>query len=230
MILDFSPNKNIENWETIYQQKKAGNYLTYPSEHLVSLFFQHKVEINLQGNCLDFGFGSANNSEFLIQHMQHLYGIEIAESSLLNARKRLANYPNFNPDNFKITNGKLDFSELFFDLIVAWQMLYYNDKKSLIATIAKLHRYLKPDGILICTLITHNDIKVKYAKCIAPDTYEIDDRISHQEGCHVFSPKNKEDFLALFEAFDDIDVGYYERTSFLKENATSEYYLIARKK
>ncbi|PRC91479.1 class I SAM-dependent methyltransferase [Solimicrobium silvestre] len=222
-------DKNAENWEAIYRQKKAGNYLIYPSEHLVSLFFQNKAAITLSGKCLDFGFGSANNSEFLIQQMQELYGIEIAESSLISAKNRLAKYTNFNPENFKLIAKEHDFNHNFFDLIVAWQMLYYNDMANLELTIAKLADYLKPGGILICTLITNNDVKVRHANRVAADTYEIDHRIPHQEGCKVFSPKNKDDFLALFQAFNVIDVGYYERTSFLAENSTSEYYLIAKK-
>ncbi len=222
--------KNSENWEAIYGQKKAGNFLMYPSEHLVSLFFQNKSAINLTGRALDFGFGSGNNSEFLIQQMNELYGIEIAESSLPTAKNRLSRYDNFNPAYFKAGNKKNDFDANFFDLIVAWQMLYYNDEPGLIASIARLHHYLKPSGILICTLITHNDVKVKHAKRIAEDNFEIDSRIPHQEGCRVFSPKNKAGFLALFHEFEEIDVGYYERTSFLTENTTSEYYLVARKK
>lgn len=228
-----SIDKNAQNWEMIYNQKKAGNFLIYPSEHLVSLFFQNKSLFNLNGNCLDFGFGSANNSEFLIQQLSQpgqLYGLEIAESSLLIAQQRLNKYKNFSANNFKISSGKSDFDINFFDLVIAWQMLCYNNKTSLISTIAKLHNYLKRNGILICTLTTHNDVKVKYANLVAEDTYEVDSRIPHQEGCHVVSPKNKEDFVALFHAFDVIDVGYYERASFIQENSASEYYLIAKKK
>lgn len=47
------------------------------------------------------------------------------------------------------------------------------------------------------------------------DTYEIDERIPHQEGCRVFSPKNEQEILALFDRFEVVDCGYYERASFL---------------
>ena len=58
-------DKNIENWDQIYTQNKAGSFLNYPNENLVTLFFHNKKLINQNGACLDFGFGSANNSEFL---------------------------------------------------------------------------------------------------------------------------------------------------------------------
>lgn len=224
---DNRTNKNAENWEAIYRQKKAGNYLMYPSEHLVTLFFQHKSIINLQGRCLDFGFGSANNAEFLIQQMSQLFGIDISDSSVACARERLKNYPNFSSINWSTKPLERD---NFFDLVVAWQMLYYNDKAGLVATIDKLHRSMKSSGIFIATLITPNDVKVKLANRISIDEYEIDHRIPHQQGCRVYLPQNKEAFLALFTEFDVIDVGYYERSSYLVDNATSEYYVVARKR
>ncbi len=88
-------DKNITNWEEIYSNNKAGSFLNYPNENLVTLFFQNRQYINQDGKCLDFGFGSSNNSEFLIQHMQELYGVEISQSSVNIAKKRLAKFDNF---------------------------------------------------------------------------------------------------------------------------------------
>lgn len=109
-------------------------------------------------------------------------------------------------------------------------MLYYNDKQGLLTSIAKLYEWLKPGGMLLCTLITPRDVKVKNARLIDVDTYVIDGRIPTQEGCKVFSPKNEQEFLGLFDRFDVIDYGYYERASSASENTSSEYYLVAKKK
>jgi len=222
-------NKNVANWDNIYSNNKPGSYLNYPNENLVTLFFHNRNVINLKGKCLDYGFGSANNSEFLIQHMSELYGIEISESSVNIAKKRLARFGNFHPDNFVVSGQEQNFAG-FFDLIVAWQMLYYNDKAGLSSSITKLYECLRPGGILLCTLITARDVKIKHAELVNEDTYVIDGRIPHQEGCNICSPKSEQDFLNLFKRFEVIDYGYYERASFLFENTASEYYLVARKK
>jgi len=222
-------DKNIANWDDIYRNNKAGSFLSYPNENLVTLFFQNRKSINLNGRCLDYGFGSANNAEFLIQNMRELYGIEISESSVTIAKKRLAKFGNFNPDNFSVSGNEQDLTG-YFDLIVAWQMLYYNDRAGLILSISKLYEWLKPDGVFMCTLITPRDVKVKNAKQIDVDTYVIDERIPTQKDCKVFSPKNEQEFLTLFDRFEVIDCGYYERASFLSENTASEYYLVAKKK
>jgi SAM-dependent methyltransferase len=222
-------DKNIANWDDIYSNNKAGSFLNYPNENLVTLFFQNRTSINLKGRCLDYGFGSANNSEFLIQHMQELYGIEISESSVNIAKNRLARFGNFNPANFLVSGSEPNLAD-HFELIVAWQMLYYNNKQGLLASIVRLYEWLKPGGMLLCTLITPRDVKVKNAKQVDVDTYVIDERIPTQEGCKVYSPRNQQEFLDLFDRFEVIDCGYYERASTLSKNAASEYYLVAKKK
>jgi len=223
-------DKNQINWEDIYSLKKPGNYMNYPSEHLVSLFFQNRAAIRCDGTCLDYGFGSGNNTEFLIQRMKQIYGLEIATSSLDIIDQRLRHYDNYQPDHFKVSNDETPFPGGFFDLIVAWQVLCYNDHDSLVSAIAKLDRYLNRDGILICTLTKQNDVKVQLSEPIAKNTYRVDQRIPHQAGCVVYSPENQSEFLALFSAFRVIDYGYYERSSLVHENTAAEYYLVAAKK
>ncbi len=221
-------DNNIKNWDDIYSANKAGCFMNYPNDNFVTLFFQNKKHINTSGKCLDYGFGSANNSEFLLQHMGELFGIEISKSCLEIANKRLSKFTNYHPDNFFIDGDNKCFNGCF-DLVVAWQMLYYNDKAGLNSSIDKLFNYLKVNGILICTLITPKDVKVKHSTMVDKDTYLIDKRIPHQEGCMVFSPKTDKDFIKLFARFEIVDHGYYERASFLFENTTSEYYLVAKK-
>lgn len=222
-------NKNISNWDDIYSNKKAGSFLHYPNENLVTLFFQNKQAINLNGRCLDYGFGSANNTEFLIQHIHEIYGIEISESSLDIANNRLAKFKNFRKTNFFLWGKEPDLAGKF-DLIVAWQVLYYNDKQGLLTCIEKMYDYLVPGGVLMCTMITPRDVKVKNAQKIDSNVYVIDKRIPTQEGCLVFSSASEKDFLLLFNRFDVLDHGYYERSSSLSGNVASEYYLVAKKK
>lgn len=161
--------------------------------------------------------------------MNDFYGIEISESCIDIASKRLAQFVNFKKENLLVSVSEQSLTS-HFDLIVAWQMLYYNDTKGLATSIANLHDWLKPGVVLICTLITSNDVKVKHSVLVDENTYVIDGRIPTQDGCKVFSPRNKEEFLGLFSGYDILDVGYYERASYLSENTASEYYLVAKKR
>jgi len=221
-------DKNIKNWKKIYSRGLAGGLLRYPNENLVALFTKYKSLINLEGCCLDYGFGSANNSEFLVQYMASLHGVEIASSCLDIARDRLAAYKKFDPSLF-VVRQDLSGYENKFDLVVAWQVLCYNDMQGLKDRVRMLQASLKPGGILITTLTIQSDIKAKFASQVAPNTFVIDERIPHQEGCQIFAVKDKNEFLSIFEAFEVLDAGWFGRGSFCEERTLSEYYLVARK-
>ena len=223
-------NQNIINWNNIYKNHGAGSFLNYPNEVLVTLFYRYRKYINLDGKCLDYGFGSGNNSEFLIQHMRQMYGSEISESAISAVNSRLSKYENFDKKLFSL-EFKSDFCD--FDLIIAWQVLYYNTKDSFQQALDNLVNSLKVNGILIVSLSTHKDIKVTMSKKIDKNTFVIGDFIPHQTGCTMYSPATKEEFLHFFEPYnlETLDYGYFENMSYIKsENCLSEYYLVARKK
>ena len=220
--------QNASNWERIYSGGKAGSYLNYPSETLVTLFHQQKRLINQKGRGLDFGFGSANNSEFLIRHMQELHGLEVAQASVRIACERLAGFSNFQSSNFRVSGSEGDLTGTY-DLIVAWQVLCYNDLAGVRSSIARLRGWLKPGGVLMCTLMTPRDVKVRFSRPLAEDTYAIDERIPEQEGCVVYAPGTAQRFLSLFGEFSVLDHGHFERGSDVSMYLTSEYYAVALK-
>jgi SAM-dependent methyltransferase len=223
-------NNNIQNWDNIYKNKGPGSFLNYPSEILVAAFFRYKSLINLDGKCLDYGFGSGNNSEFLIQNMKELYGVEISDSAITAVKDRLKDYENFDEKNFANT---LPTTSDFFDLIVAWQVLCYNTKESFNQSVTKLINSLKSGGIFITSISTHTDVKVSASKEIDKNTFTIGDLFPHQSGCVMFSPSSKEEFLQFFEGYnlEILDYGYFENMSYTDpRKCLSEYYLIARKK
>jgi SAM-dependent methyltransferase len=218
-----------DRWEEIYKLGKPGAFLHYPSEHLVTLFHQNKHRINTHGKVLDYGFGSGNNSEFLIQSMGEFYGIEISEASIDNLTKRFSTQPKFHTENIFHTRdrGKIDCQ---FDLIVAWQVLYYNDFKGLDEAINWICDSLLEDGVFIVTMITDRDIKVRSSRSLGSGLRIIDERIPHQEGCIVISLADHEAFLQCFHRFNILDFGHYERHSQSTKITASEHYAVMVKK
>ena len=222
-------SRSEDRWEEIYKLGKPGAFLHYPSEHLVTLFHQNKHRINTLGKVLDYGFGSGNNSEFLMQSMGQFYGIEISEASIHNLAKRFSNEPKFHPENIYHTRDRVKLA-CQFDLIVAWQVLYYNDYKGLEDTLSWIHDSLHTGGIFIATMITNRDVKSKYSRALTNGLRVIDERIPHQEGCVVINLLNQEEFVGLFRNWDIIDIGYYEHHSSTTAITASENYIIVAKK
>ena len=222
-------SRSEDRWEEIYRLGKPGAFLHYPSEHLVTLFHQNKHRINTLGKVLDYGFGSGNNSEFLIQSMGEFYGIEISEASINILTKRFHDEPKFNPRNIFHTRDRAKI-DCQFDLIVAWQVLYYNNFEGLDETINWIWKSLLEGGVFIATMITNRDIKVKYSRSLGSGLRIIDERIPHQEGCILINLTNQEAFLKLFHHFNILDVGHYERHSQSTQITASEYYAVMVKK
>jgi len=216
-------NKNA--WENIYKNNMS--YLKYPNDNLVSLFFNIKSMIPSDGKFLDFGCGSGNNAEFLSNYFQEFYAVDIANSSIELTRKRLNRMDSIYNLNFDTTINS-SFRNL--DFILAWQSLYYNSKESFIESFQELINCLKPNGIIIFSLLNIEDIKVENSTQINTFDYKINSTLKSQENCRIFALHSYEQLLELLNIFsiDIVDYGQFCRYS-KKTSGTKEYYIIGKK-
>jgi len=53
---------NMQQWNYTYKDKGFRSFFKILNETLVTQFFRHKTQINLNGKYLDYGFESKNNS------------------------------------------------------------------------------------------------------------------------------------------------------------------------
>jgi SAM-dependent methyltransferase len=221
-------SKSHDRWEDIYKNKGPGNFLRYPNEVLVSLFFRYRSQINQQGKALDYGFGSGNNAELLIQHMAELYGVEISESAVQAIGPRLQHYANFRQDNFA-TAFKAGFEA--FDLVLAWQVLCYNTKDTFAEAVATLASKVRPGGLVITSLTAQDDMKAVHAEKIGEDTFRIGREIAHQEGCVIYAPATVDGLADPFrqQGLEIIDSGYFQHVSLMSDTKLSEFYVVAKK-
>lgn len=220
--------ENKIQWDNIYGN--GGSYMEYPNEALVVSYHRIKNILPKEITCLDYGFGSGNNSEFLIKRVNNLYGIEISNEAQKTTINRLKNYANFNENNLKISENKfIPEFENKFDLIVAWYVISYNTHESVQEIISHFFRYLKKGGVLITTLATSKDISKLASEKVSENTYRINKNIADQEGCIVVIPKNELDFKSYFSKYQSLDVGYEERISLEHNDFHSHYYGIFKK-
>jgi len=218
-------NDNKSIWENIYRSDLSN--LKYPDSNLVSLFFNIKSAIPSDKKYLDFGCGSGNNAEFLLNHFKQVYAVDISDSAIELTRKRLGKENDKYNLNF---NTKLDDNFKNFDLVVAWQSLSYNSKESFLVSFKKLIDCLKPNGIIIFTLIDVKDIKVKNSNQLNQFDYKINSNIKTQENCTIFAIDSYEQLLELLSGFsiDIVDYGQFGRYS-REISGIQEYYIIAKK-
>ena len=221
--------QNKESWNEIYNE--GASYMQYPNEALVVSYHRIKSKLPQKVSCLDYGFGSGNNSEFIISKVDEFYGLEISDSAKKITSKRLSKFENFSSNNLYLSDNKyIEAFEGKFDLIVAWHVISYNTHESVQKVIEYFYKYLNKGGILITSLATPRDISKKCSQEISKNTFKINSEIADQEGCIVVIPKNKEDFESYFAKFKTLDIGHEERMSYEKENDLhSHYYGIFQK-
>jgi len=222
-------NTNKQSWESIY--RNGNSCLKYPSQTLVILYHRVKMYLPKTVTCLDYGFGSGNNSEFLIEKVDAFYGVETSPSAKEITCKRLKNYAVFKKENLILVSSD-DYIESYsnkFDLIVAWNVVDYNTLETLKATINNLFGYLKKTGILIVTMATQNDTSQKNSTPLSHNTYLLNNNINGQAGCTVVIPQNEKEFEAYFHQFKVRDIGCEERISYKKNDFYSHYYGVFEK-
>ena len=137
-------------------------------------------------SCLDFGGGSGVFLPTLSQRYRHvtLLDLEAAQARLVMQRYKLDNVSVLESDA-----GTTDFSAQPFDTIVAADVLEHF--KDLEMPVPRLHRWLKPGGVLFTSLPTENWVYVLLRKIFGVQkpwdhyhtAYEVEARLA-REGFH----------------------------------------------
>jgi len=212
-------------WENIYKNRLAGSYLKYPSDSFASIFFKSMQYVKSKKNALDYGCGSGNNSEVIRGFFENLSLVDISDSAIEIASKRLSI-----PKN-RCFNTLENVDETY-DFIAAWNVLCYNTQASLQNTIKEFSKHLHSGGVLMCSISTTKDCKANFSDKVAPNQYVISHEIPEQEGADFCAFETVKEFVALFENdFSIIDYGEFCRISHKnKKELISEWYLVAQKK
>ncbi|HIP14482.1 MAG TPA: class I SAM-dependent methyltransferase [Sulfurimonas autotrophica] len=220
--------ENRDAWEELYAQ--GDSYLKYPNEALIVTYHRIKHLLPKEVVCLDYGFGSGNNSEFIIDKVTDFYGLEISPEAKDITAVRLDRFEHFKKENLVLSNNEfIPEFEGKFDLLVAWHVLSYNDDDNLHKVSEYLYKYLKKGGLLITTLATPRDVSHKHSQRQDKNTYMINRGIANQEGCLVVIPSDEKEFESYFSQFQTIDIGHEERMSYINEDFHSHYYGVFQK-
>jgi len=202
----FSVNKEV--WDNIY---KSGHQLRYPNENLVRLtYWVFNNQDVKKMKLLDYGFGPGNNLEFLQGLGFEVYGVEISEIAKKITLSRLPN--NYNGNNLVIMHDDINipFRNGFFDVVVAWQVLYYNSLERLQKVLEDIQRVLKRGGKLIATMCRGNDLAVINSSKIS--TYEriVNEKIPSQERAVIIVLETEEMIKKVFAPFSNLQIGFFE--------------------
>lgn len=216
---------NSQVWDVIYQSGQGT--LAYPNENLVRIVFSlFKQKEARSRKVLDLGFGSGNNLVFLQEFGFDTYGIEVSSAAQQIALKRCGS--TFDPQRLKLieVGSELPFDSDFFEIVVSWQVLYYNTSAGLERALAEIYRVMKTGAVFISTLATGRDIAAMQSVLISK-TERVIEGITTQKNAIITVIENEGDLLALYAKFKNIKVGYFE--SNLLGRPSSHWVIICEK-
>lgn len=216
---------NQEIWKKIYASSSFD--ISYPSEILVRYichFFKKGNGLKL----LDYGFGAGNNLKFLIDFGFDAYGAETALDAKKIALRKLK--PNFDALKLKLADEDepIPFASNFFDVVVAWGVLYYNNEKNFNKALSEIKRILKPGGRFIATLCRPNDVAAVNSEQISAREHRINKLISGQQGAIIIVSADEQQVKSRFSQFKKLRIGYCENQ--LPGDAISSHWIICGEK
>ncbi|MBL7045403.1 MAG: class I SAM-dependent methyltransferase [Parcubacteria group bacterium] len=173
---------------------------------------------------LYIGFGEGQNLIYLAKEGFDVYGTEIAENRFSEAKKRLKKHK-IRADLRLVESNLLPFKDDYFDVVIGWQSLYYNNKETLTGALSEINRVLKPGGKFLSSMISPKQTLL-CNKEIAPSVYH-PAKETGQSNCIVFCFKTKEQINRIYKEFVNIRIGFYSSYLFRSHNF---HYVIACEK
>lgn len=209
---------NKSNYEKMYETKR--NFLQYPA-HWVIGFYNSYMKKNLpDGKILDYGYGSGNNSVYLMERGYDVYGTEVADSSLGLLKQNLKDrnlhhevagkFLTISPDNIS-----LPFEDNYFDFILSNQVLYFLPTEKHIKKVCReLKRILRPGGVVLFTMMgPKNYFVAQNTKKIDGKIHKVEFGSSHRlNGLKqvIYIVDTEAELKELFSDFNCIKVGYFD--------------------
>jgi ubiquinone/menaquinone biosynthesis C-methylase UbiE len=219
-------NLAFKNWAAAYQQGR-GNL--WPNETLIRMVrgkYIPGMPRDLKGSkVLDVGCGKGTNLLLFASLGAQLYGSEVDDTILPIAKKNLADF-GYSADIRRGENRKLDFPDNFFDFLVSWNVLHYeNTRENILAGIAEYARVLKTGGRIFISTTGPKHMILRDAEPLGNHRYKIGDTGEFRKGEIYFYFETEEYLRECFERhFTDILIG---RVSDWLFTAYQDYFILS---
>jgi len=173
---------------------------------------------------LYIGFGEGRNLVYLAKSGFECYGTEIAKKRLTAAKKRLTK-ERVGARLQLVDSNILAFEDNFFDIVIAWQSLYYNNRETLIESLDEIFRVLKPQGQFLSSMLSPKQKLLCHTK-IAPNVFR-PAKETGQQNCIIYCFKNERQIRSIYKKFKKIQIGFY--SSFLFKSHNFHYVIYCEK-
>ena len=178
--------RNTAVWRDLYSKGK--NDLRYPNDVLVRLG-AHLLGENRGQRVLDFGCGTGANLLHFAERGFQMHGIDISEHALERTREKLRARGQSAELRLITAGERLPFDDSFFQVVYAWQMLYYSDVDAWRAAVCEMERVVADGGLVIVGTAAPGDVSQIEAEPLGNHMYR--SKVQGQEGCILTIPDRR---------------------------------------
>ena len=154
---------------------------------------------------LDLGFGVGRHAIVCAEAGFEVYGLDASASGLTYARRWAAQ----EGVELRLQTGDmaaLPFSGDFFDLILTWNVIYHGGADYVRRTITEIKRCLKPEGYLLCTLMSTANEHYGKGQEVEPNTFVVPGAHEKSHPHHYFDRAAIDRYLCDFNLLRCEDV------------------------
>jgi len=166
----------------------------YPNDVLVRLAAR-LVGDRRDLRILDYGFGTGANLVHFAKQGHQVSGVEVSGHALSRTRERLHAGALSGDLHLLRVGDSLPFDDACFDLVYAWQVIYYNDREGWSTTVRELERVTRPEGRIVVATAAPGDVSEREGEPLG--NYMYLSRVAGQQGCIVTIP-DKDALASMF--------------------------------
>lgn len=216
-------NKNQEQWINLHKQKR--HQPRYPHQLVVSFTLR---TFKQGGAILDLGCGAGRHLKFLAENGFEAYGCDYSSSGIQASQELLAS-ANLKA-NFEIASvDNLPYDDEFFDGLICFGVLYYNDKQSIQKAAGEIFRVLKKGSKALILVRNLEDYRYEKAKKLSK--YEViiqendEKRSAFKENDMPMYFFDKDEVKRVFYHFKNLEINRI-RTSFDNDSYADDDFVI----
>jgi SAM-dependent methyltransferase len=170
---------NRDAWTRILRDAE----LAYPDEQIVRFLAARYGQDGppAAANALDVGFGSGRHLKLLMDYGFKAHGLEVVPDAIEVARRRFGQDPLLG--ELKVADMRdHPFPDGFFEVAVAWGVVFLRPPEEILADLRALHRMLAPGGGLAVNFRTHENWLVGRGRQTGESSWVLDQRAENYRG------------------------------------------------
>jgi tellurite methyltransferase len=192
----------MKAWDETWKTEEGRTPWLKPNPFVVSKLERFKKEGIKR--VLDLGFGVGRHAVLFAGAGFDVYGIDRSRTGLEYTRK----WAEREKVSIDLRTGdmcRLPFDSGFFDLILAWNVIYHGVSKDIVRGIQEIKRCLKPDGYFLFTLISTRHHSYGIGKEIEKNTWVMDGQEDKDYPHHYFNREEIDLYLGGFALLECVE-------------------------